>query len=69
MKTDVGAAPCPKCISQGRVVQRLVKFNPGLNKNYGSICSKEKITVLIKYCLDFPRKKLVNNKFTDQIRL
>ena len=58
--------------SQGRVVQRWVKFNPGLiSRNYSRNCfSKEKITVLIKYCSDFLRKKkLVNLKFTDQIHL
>ena len=40
------------------VVQRWVKFNPRLSKNYSCNClSKQKITVLIKYCSDFPRKK------------
>ena len=52
----------------GRVVQML--DNPGLSKKYGSICfSKEKITVLIKYCSDSPWEKLVNNKFTAEILL
>ena len=51
-------------------VQRWVKFNPGLSKNYSrNYLSKEKITVLIKYCVDFHRKKLVNSKFTGQFRL
>ena len=46
---------------------RWVNFNPGLNKNYSSNCIIEKkIMVLIKYCSDFPRKKLVNPKLTAQ---
>ena len=50
-------------------VQRWVKFNPRLNQNYSSNSfSKEKLTVLIKYCSDFPSKKLVNLKLTGQIR-
>ena len=50
---------------QGWVVQRWVKFNPGLSKSYSSY---EKITVLINYCSsNFPRKTLVDPKFTDQI--
>ena len=52
----------------GWVVQSWVKFNPGLSKSYSSNClSKEKITVLIKYCWDFPRNKLFNPKFAGQI--
>ena len=55
---------------QGWVVQRWVKFNPGLSENYSSNCfSQEKITVLIKFFSDFPRTKLVNPKFTGQFRL
>ena len=51
-------------------VQRSVKFNPELSKNHGSNCfSQEKIIVLIQYCSDFPSKKLVNAKSTDQICL
>ena len=51
-----------------RVVQRWVKFNPGLSKNYRSNCfSKEKIGVLIIYFSDFPWKKFVNVKLTYQI--
>ena len=45
---------------QGWDVQRWVKFYPGLSKTYSSHCfSKEKITVLIKYCSDFRRKNLI----------
>ena len=52
---------------QSQVVQRLVKLNPGLSKRYSTNCfSKEKSTVLITYCSDFPREKLANDKFTDQ---
>ena len=51
------------------VVQRWVKFNPELSKNYCSNCFfNEKITLLIQYCFDFPWKKIVDNpKFTDLI--
>ena len=56
-------------LDQGCVVQRCVKFNPGLSKNYSSNFSQEKITVLIKYFSDFPKKKLVISKFAAQFRL
>ena len=56
--------------NQGWVVQRWVKVNSGLSKNYSSICfSNEKISVLIKYRSEFFREKLVHPKFTAQIRL
>ena len=52
------------------VVQRLVKFYPVVSKNYNSVgFSKEKVTIIIKYCSDFPRKKFVNSKFSNKIRL
>ena len=45
-------------------------FQGQLSKNYSGICfSKQKIRFLIKYCPNFPREKLVNPKFSDQIRL
>ena len=63
-------------IPQGWIVQSWVKFNPGLSKNYRSnLFSQEKITDLIKYFSEFPRKKLVNwkklvnPKFIGQFRL
>ena len=57
-------------IDLGWVVQRWVRLNSGLSKNNSCNCfSKEKVVALIKYNLDFSRKKLVNSKFTDPIRL
>ena len=53
-----------------KYIPRWVRFNPGLGKNYNSsFFAKEKITVLIEYCSDFPRKKLVNPRFRGRIRL
>ena len=57
-------------ILKGCIVQRWVEFNPGYLKITAAITSLWKNNiVLIKYCSAFPRKKLVNPKFTDQIRL
>ena len=50
----------------GRVVQKLVNFNPGLN-NIQVTTSFQK--ALIKECSDFPRRKLYNLKITALIRL
>ena len=59
-----------RVVCQGWVVQRWVKFNARLRKNYCSnLFSKEKMTDHTKYCSDFPRNILVSPKFTDQIRL
>ena len=56
--------------NQGWVVQRRVTFYPGLRKSYSNTgFSQEIFTVLIKQCSGFPREKLVNPKFSNQIRL
>ena len=55
--------------NQGWVVQRWDKFNSGLSKNYCSYCfSKKKISISYKIRPGFSNEKLVNPKFTDQIR-
>ena len=55
---------------QGWVVQRWVKFNPGLSENYSSNCfCQEKIVGFIRYHSHLRRKKIVNPKFSNRIRL
>ena len=50
-------------VNQDPVVQKSISTNPGLSQNSsGNFFAKERLTVLIKYSLDFLRKNLLNPK-------